>query len=209
MSITISLVLIIFLILALTCLLAPIRLQLVLNNRRRIITFRWLWIDLGSNLKEKVFELSLFNQTIIRKQFKKKEKIKKAKKKGRKLNVLDLWRKRDLLHQIIKITLRFFLDILRAIRWDKLLLDVDVATPDPALTGALYGGLCAVKGSTDYFLPHAHIKLRPDFRNQYPRGSTETAFSIRLLNVVGPVSKMLFAMPKIKLVETFILKKRR
>ncbi len=210
MSVTIFFVLVIFLILTITCLLVPIRLQLVLNNRKRIIAFRWLWIDLGSNLKEKTFELSLFNQNIIRKKFKKKakEKIKKAKKKGRKLNIVDLWHKRDLLFQIIPILLRFFLNILRSIRWDKLFLDVDVATPDPALTGVLYGGLCAVKGSTDYFLPDAHIKFRPDFFNRFPRGSAETVFSIRMLNVVAPVSKMFFAMPKIEIVKTFILKRR-
>jgi len=168
-------------------------------------------IDLGGNLKEKTLELSLFNQNIVRKQFKKstKEKVKKAKKRKRKLNILDLWHKRDLLHQVIPIVLRFFLNILRAIRWDKLFLEVDVATPDPALTGVLYGGLCAVKGSTDYFLPHARIKLRPDFFNQFPRGSAETVFRIRLLNVVAPVSKMFFAMPKIKIVRTFLATKRR
>lgn len=211
MSITISIVVVIFLILTLTCLLVPIRLQLILNDRKKSVIFSWLIVDLDSNLKEKTFELSLFNQNIIRKKFKKKakEKIKKAKKKGRKLNIVDLWHKRDLLFQVIPIVLRFFLDIIRAIRWDKLFVEVDVATPDPALTGVLYGGLCVVKGSTDYFLPHAHIKLRPDFVNQFPRGSAETVFRIRLLNVVAPVSKMFFAMPKIKIVRTFLATKRR
>ncbi len=168
-------------------------------------------VDLGSNLKEKVFELNLFNQKIIQKKFKKetKEKIEKKKKKKRKLNILDLWHKRDLWQRVIQIALRFFSDILRAIRWDRLSLEVDIATPDPALTGVLYGGLYAVRCSADYFLPDAHIKLRPDFFNQFPRGSAETVFSIRLLNVVAPVSKMFFAMPKIQLVKTFILKKRR
>jgi hypothetical protein len=211
MSVTIFFVLVIFLILTITCLLVPIRLQLVLNNRKRIITFRWLWIDLESNLKEKTFELSLFNQNIIRKKFKKKakEKIKKAKKKGRKLNIVDLWHKRDLLFQVIPIVLRFFLNILKAIRWDELFLQVDLATPDPTLTGVLYGGLCAVKSSTYYFLPNAYIKLRPDFFNQVPRGSADIVFSIRLLNMVAPVSKMFFAMPKIQIVKTFLITKRR
>lgn len=211
MSITISIVVVIFLILTLTCLLVPIRLQLILNDRKKLIAFRWLWIDLESNLKEKVFELRLFNQKIIQKKFKKKtkEKIKKAKKKGRKLNILDLWHKRDLLFQVIPILLRFFLNILRATQWDKLFLEVDVATPDPALTGVLYGGLCAVKGSTDYFLPHAHIKLRPDFVNQFPRGSAEAIFTTRLFSILGPVSRMFFALPKIKIVRTFLATKRR
>jgi hypothetical protein len=211
MSVTIFFVLVIFLILTLTCLFVPLRLQLILNDRKKLIAFRWLWIDLRSNLKEKTFELSLFNQKIIKRKFKKKakERIKKPKKKGPKLNLLDMWHKRDLLFQVIPIVLRFLLNILKAIRWDKLFLEVDVATPDPALTGALYGGLCAVKYSTDYFLPSAHVKLRPDFFNQFPRGSAETAFSIRLLKVVTPVSKMFFAMPKIQIVKTLILKKRR
>jgi hypothetical protein len=211
MSVTIFFVLVIFLILTLTCLFVPLRLQLILNDRKKLIAFRWLWIDLRSNLKEKTFELSLFNQNIIRKKFKKKakEKIKKAKKKGRKLNIVDLWHKRDLLFQVIPIVLRFFLNILKAIRWDELFLQVDLATPDPTLTGVLYGGLCAVKSSTDYFLPDAHIKLRPDFLNQFPRGSAETVFRIRLLNVVAPVSKMFFAMPKIQIVKTFLITKRR
>lgn len=162
-------------------------------------------------MKEKTFELSLFNQNIIRKKFKKKakERIKKAKKRKRKLNIFDLWRKRDLLHQVIPIVLRFFLNILKVIRWDKLFVEVDVATPDPALTGVLYGGLCVVKGSTDYFLPHAHIKLRPDFFNQFPRGSAEAIFTTRLFSILGPVSRMFFALPKIKIVRTFLATKRR
>jgi len=211
MSITISIVVVIFLILTLTCLLVPIRLQLILNDRKKSVIFSWLIVDLDSNLKEKTFELSLFNQNIIRKKFKKKakEKIKKAKKRKRKLNIFDLWRKRDLLHQVIPIVLRFFLNILKVIRWDKLFVEVDVATPDPALTGVLYGGLCAVKGSTDYFLPHAHIKLRPDFVNQFPRGSAEAIFTTRLFSILGPVSRMFFALPKIKIVRTFLATKRR
>ncbi len=205
------LVLAIFLVLTLACLLVPIRLELILNDRKKLIAFSWLWIDVGSNLKEKAFELSLFNQKVIRKEFKKKakEKVKKAKKKGRKLNISDLWHKRDLLFQVIPIVLRFFLNILRAIRWDRFSVDVNMATPDPALTGILYGQLCAVRYSTDCFFPNARIRVQPDFVNQLPRGSAETVFSIRPLNIIAPVLKMFFAMPKIQLVKTFILKKRR
>ena len=164
-----------------------------------------------SNLKEKTIELNLFSQKIIRRKFKDKdkEKIEKPKKKRRKPNILDLWHKKDLLHRVIPIILRFFLDIIRAVRWDKLFVEVDVATPDPALTGVLYGGLCVVKGSTDYFLPHAHIKLRPDFFNQFPRGSTEAIFTTRLFSILGPVSRMFFALPKIQIVKTYLIIKRR
>ncbi len=210
MSTFISIAVLVFVVLILICLLVPIRLRLILNDRRRSVIFNWLIVNVNSNLKEKTFQLNLFNQKIIRRKFKKKtkEKIKKAKKKGQKLNIVDLWHKKDLLYQIIPIFLRFLLNILRTIRWDKLFLKVDVATPDPALTGVLYGGLCAVKSSTDYFIPDARIKLRLNFYNQVPRGSAETVFSVRPLNVVSPVTKMFFAMPKIRIVKTFILKKK-
>jgi hypothetical protein len=205
----------VFVILILTCLFMPIRLQMILNYRRRSIFLSWFVIALGTNLKEKTFEFDLLKRTITRKEFKQGKKARakeegKEKKRGKsKLNLGDLWRERDLLQIVARVVLRFLWDILRAIRWDKLLLRVDVSTPDPALTGILYGQLCAVKYSAEYFFPDARITVQPDFVNQSPKGSAESTFSIRPLNLIAPISKMFFALPKIQILKTFILKKRR
>jgi hypothetical protein len=167
--------------------------------------------------------LDLFNQTIITRKFKKskketkktkkepraKVKIEEGKKKKSKLSLHDLWSRKELVLRVIRIALRFFADLLRAIRWDKLSLELDVATPDPALTGILYGQLCAVKYSTNHFFPSAQIDVCPDFVNQLPHGSAETVFSVRPVNVVVPASKMFFALPKIQIVKALIELKRR
>jgi hypothetical protein len=196
-----------------------------LNDRRRSVILSWLVFDLGGNLKEKTFELDLWNRTVLRKRFNKrpKEEVEKTEKKGRRateeieqkrkkksrFDLGDLWRERGLMLRIVQVALRFFSDILAVIRWDRLFLEVDVATPDPALTGILYGELCAIGYWADSLFPRAHIRVEPDFVNKFPRGSTESVFSVRLLNVVAPASRMFFAMPKTKMIKTFILKKRR
>lgn len=211
-------------VLALICLVAPIRLRLSFNDRKRAVALRWLVIDLEGNLQEKAFKLNLFNQTIIARRFKRaKEEVKKTKKKrpkamGKvakdkkkksKLGLLDVWSRKELVLQVIRVAFRFLVDILRTIRWDKLCLKLDVATPDPALTGILYGQLCAVKYSACHFFPSAQIQVQPDFVNQLPRGNAETVFSVRPVNVVAPASKMFLALPKIQIVKALIELKRR
>lgn len=211
----------IFTVLIFACLLVPIRMQLILNERRRSVVVSWFRMALGSNVKERVYEFKFFDQTIVRKTFKKapskemkkkrrkpRKEIKEGKKKSR-FNLRFLWEERDLLQRVTKIGLRFLRDILRAIRWDRLFLELQVSTPDPALTGVLYGELLAVKYSTEYSLPNARIKVEPDFVNQAPRGSVESVFSLTPLDLATSLSKMFFAMPKIRVVKTFLSKRRR
>jgi hypothetical protein len=210
-------------ILGLICLVAPVRLRLTFSDKTRALALSWLAMDVEGNLKEKVFRVDLLHQRIIARKFKKpgkdvkktegeeseaKGEVDKEKKKS-KLRALDLWMKKELLARVIRIAFGFILDLLRAIRWDELSLELDVATPDPALTGILYGQLCALKHSTDYLLPNARVLLRPDFVNQLPKGSAETVFSIRPVNVVVSASKMFLALPKIQIVKALIEIRRR
>ncbi|MGB2768861.1 MAG: DUF2953 domain-containing protein [Candidatus Zixiibacteriota bacterium] len=188
------------------------------------MALRWLVIDLEGNLKERAFRLSLFDRSVITRKFKKSEEevkktkkkrprtkgeIEEGKKKESKLSLHDLWLKKELVLRVIRVAFRFFIDVLRTIRWDKLRLEVDVATPDPALTGILYGQLCAAKYSACHFFPGAQIQVQPDFINQLPRGNAETAFSVRPVNVIAPASKMFLALPKIQIVKVLIELKRR
>lgn len=211
-------------VLALICLVAPVRLRLSFNDRKRAVALRWLVIDLEGNLKERAFRLSLFDRSVITRKFKKSEeevkktkkkrpkamgKVAEDKKKKSKLGLLYVWSRKELVLRVIRVAFRFLVEILRTIRWDKLCLELDVATPDPALTGILYGQLCAVKYSACHFFPSAQIHVQPDFVNQLPRGNAETAFSLRPLNIVAPASKMFLALPKIQIVKALIELKRR
>jgi hypothetical protein len=214
----VALVIIAIFILALTCLLVPIRLQLTMNHRRRSVAVSWLMVTMKGNLKEKALELRFFNQAIVRKRLKKKDEVEekrkkevkpKGEKKKSRFNLQFLWEEKELLLRVIKVVLNSLWKILQGIRWNRLHTELEVATPDPALTGVLYGQLCAVKYSTEQFFPKARILVKPDFTSQLPRGSAESEFSIRPLRVVISLSKMLFTMPKIRIVKAFVLKKRR
>jgi len=195
------LILFFVIILILTGLFLPVRLHLILNEQVKSITLGWFFIILGANLKAKTFELRLFSQRIIsrklRKKRKEKEEVKKAKKKkkkGRGFDILDLWKEKDLLSRVLLVFFRFLKDILKRIHLDRFFVEADIATPDPALTGTIYGGLYAVCVSVNSISPNLRVKVQPDFVNEIPRGRAEVAFSTRLINTLGATLRMFFAL---------------
>jgi hypothetical protein len=207
----------VFSFLILVILLTPLRLRLILNDRTRAVALGWFAIQVGCDLKERTFVLYLGSRAIMRKESKKTEEREPKKKetaedkdrKESKFSLADLWRERDLADKVIRTGLRLLWDILRSIRWDKLLLEVDLSTPDPALTGFLYGELCIVKYSTESVFPRARIEVRPDFLNELPRVSAESVLSLRPISVTLPLTKAFFAIPKIRIIKLIILSKRR
>jgi hypothetical protein len=207
------LILFFVIILILTGLFLPVRLYLVLNEKRKSISLGWFFMMLGVDLRSRTFELRLFSQRIIsrkmRKKRKVKEEVKKTKKKGRGFNIVDLWREKDLLSRVLCIFFRFLKDMLKGIHFNRFFVEADIATPDPALTGTIYGGLYAVGVSVNSISPNFNLKVQPDFQNENPRGTAEVAFSTRLINALGATLKMFFALPKIRIIKTLIKKKRR
>jgi hypothetical protein len=167
-------------------------------------------------LVSKTSELRLFNQRIISRKMGKKPKDKakkieekKKKKKGRGLEIMDLWKERDLLPKVVVVILRFLRDVLKNIRLNQLFLAADIATPDPALTGTIYGGLYPVCASVNSFSPKVSLELQPDFINQIPRGRADVAVSTRLINTCGAILRMFFALPKTRIIRTILKIKRR
>ncbi len=231
MSPVIFFLLALFVGLALAGLLVPVRLQVILNSRRRFAAIRWLAFAAGGDWKTRTFELRLLSHTVFRRRFRRKEgngskkaqgkpeekeierktvkELKKTQKKSKRMGPIDYWHTRNLWRRLVQAALKFLWDVLRAVRWDRLDLDLNLATPDPALTGILFGQLCAVKYSAGFLFSEAKLTIRPDFVNQSSRASGETALSIRPLNAVLPLSRMFFAVPKIQIIKIFVLKKRR
>lgn len=194
----------------------PVRLHLVLSEKGKSISLGWFFMMLGADFVSKTFELRLFSQRImsrkIQKKRKEKEEVKKAKKikkKGRGFEISDLWKEKDLISRVLVVLFRFLKDMLKRIRLNRFFVEAEVATPDPALTGVIYGGLCALSVPTNLISPDIRIKVQPDFENEVPRGRAEVAFSTRLIDAAGTVLKMFFALPKIRIIKTLIKKKRR
>ncbi len=207
----------VFAFLILVILLTPLRLRLILNDRTRAVALGWFAIQVVRDLKERTFALYLGSRAIMGKKSKTTEKREPKKKKTTedkerktsKFKLTDLWRERDLAEKVIQAGLRLVWDVLKSIRWNKLLLEVDLSTPDPALTGFLYGELCTVKYSTESVFPRARIEVRPDFLNELPRVSAESVLSLRPISVALPLSRAFFAIPKFRIIKLLIRRKRR
>jgi hypothetical protein len=218
MFIALYLILFLVFILILTGLFLPVRLHLILNEQRKSISLGWLFMILGTDLKSKTFELRFFSKRIISRKMRKKpkekekEKVKKAKKakrKGRRFDIFDLWKEKDLISRVLSVFFRFLKDMLRSIHLDRFFLEADIATPDPALTGAIYGGLYPVCLSVNSISPNLRVKIQPDFGCEIPRGRVEVALSTRVIDTFYAILKMFFALPKIKIIRTFLKRKRR
>ena len=208
------LILFLAIILILVGLFLPVRLHLVLNEKRKSVSLGWFFVMLGADLVSKRFELRLFSQRIISRKIRKKRKGKakkaeKTKKKGRGFEISDLWKEKDLLPKVLRAILRFLRDVLKDIRFNQVFLDADIATPDPALTGTIYGGLYPVCASVNSISPKLSLDVRPDFVNEIPRGRAEVTLSTRLINTFGATLRMLFALPKIRIIRTILKMKRR
>jgi hypothetical protein len=217
MNFTICILLTALAVFALGLLLAPVRLRLIMNDHRRTVSLGWLLIQVTHDLKERTYVLYLGSRAIMRKRSKTTEERESKKKKSTedmeskksKFKLTDLWRERDFVEKIIRASLSLVWEILRSIRWNKLLLDLDLSTPDPALTGFLYGELCAVKHTTELVFPRAQIEVTPDFINELPKMSAESVLSLRPVRVAIPLAKVFFAIPKIRIIKLIILSKRR
>ena len=210
------LILFLVLILVLAVLLLPVSLQLVLNERRKSISLCWFFVMWKVDLLSKSSELRVFSQRVISRKMKKKPKEKakhieevEKKKKGRGFKILDLWKERDLLLKVLTVVSPFLREVLKSIRFNQLFLDADIATPDPALTGTIYGGLYPVCASVNSISPNLNLEVRPDFVSEIPRGRAEVALSTRLINTFGATLRMLFALPKIRIIRTILKMKRR
>ena len=80
--------------------------------------------------------------------------------------------------------LRFYLRQLRfaitRIELDQLDLDLRVATPDPAVTGVLYGATCGAVYPLLAIWPSARLAVSPDFVGSVPAGRVALAVRVRL-----------------------------
>jgi hypothetical protein len=207
----------VFVVLVLVMLFSPWRLRVVINHRTREVTLSWLLVQGGGDFKERTFIVRLFGQPVVRRRSGKKEEekpesngeVNKKEQDKPRVGLADLWNERDLAMKLIQVFLRLLWDLVKSIRWDKLRLHVELATPDPALTGLLFGQICAVKYSTECVFPRARIGVRPDFVNELPRVSGESDFSLRPVSMVGPLIKAFFAAPKIRTLKFLMRRKRR
>jgi len=176
--------------------------HLTLNDKTRKFSLNWLGCGFYLDWSAQKIGFYLFNQKVLTSSVRKNPvKVKKAGKTG-KVNYIILWQKKDTVIKTLKITLRSFVDMLRKTKLERFSLSLRVATPDPALTGILYGGLSSLSYSLDSYLPAGSVCFYPDFQAETPRTDLEISLKTRFFYMLWVGVKTFLLLPKISLVKT-------
>ena len=170
----------------------------------------WLWASFYCDWSAKKTGFDLFNQKIWSGSLEKKEKPKKKKRKKKRPNYIILWEEKNLIAKTGKIAFSSIVDLLKRCKMDKFLLEAKIATPDPALTGTLYGGISSISYPLRTFLPNSSINIYPDFETDFPEAKAEVSVKTRVLDIFWIIVRAFFLIPKIALIKvTRKLKKSR
>ncbi|HVP36692.1 MAG TPA: DUF2953 domain-containing protein [Terriglobales bacterium] len=176
--------------------------QLILKDDTKKASFTWLGCGFNLDWSAQKTCFYLFGQKVLTNSMRKKQvKVKKAGKK-RKVNYIILWKKKDVILKILKITLRALIDMLRKTRLERFALSLKIATPEPAFTGIVYGTLSSLSYSLRPFLPLKEVYIYPDFQAETPRANLEVSLKTRFFHVIWIGLKTFLLLPKISLLKT-------
>jgi len=176
--------------------------HLTLNDKTRKFSLNWLGCGIYLDWSSQKISFYLFNLKILSSSLRKKQmRVKKAGKTG-KVNYIILWQKKDVILKTLKIALRSFVYMLKKTELERFWLNLRIATPDPALTGILYGGLSSLSYSLQPFLPLREVNLYPDFQAETPRANLEIFLKTRFFHVLWVGVKTFLLLPKMSLLKT-------
>jgi hypothetical protein len=199
MSLWLYIVLFLILLIVVVALFSSIFFHLVLEDKRRRGSLKWLCANFSWDWSTKKSGFDLLNRRIWTGSLEKKEKPRKKKKKKRP-NYLVLWQEKEIMLKTAKIAFSSIVDLLRRSRLEKLLLDAKIATPDPALTGALYGGISSISYPLRSFLPRSSINVYPDFETDSFKGKAEISLKTGLLDIFCVIVGAFFRLPKMAII---------
>jgi hypothetical protein len=142
------------------------------------VEVRWLLVTVGVDTRKREFRLALFSIGVLRRGFEEKKKEDKKKPKPRKRPSKRTFAPTRLLVERGSVfgLLRY---LWRHLRWERFEVDLTIATPDPALTGTLYGVATATAAMIE---PSAGwLRITPDFTSERPGGRLRLALGVRIL----------------------------
>lgn len=167
-------------------LLSALQLEATVTERDAIFDVRWLLLTVGVDTRAREFRLSLLRRTVLRRPFggadepeekEEPEKPGRTRRPGRKLSPARLIAERRALLALARY-------LWRHLHWPRFRVRLTVATPDPALTGELFGLLSALGGALSGFVPEGALRVAADFAAESPRGRAEMALRVRIYVLV-------------------------
>jgi len=190
---------------------SPIFFRLNLDHKKKKGSFHWLYGSLYLDWSAQKIGFDLFNHKIWRGSLGKKEVPPKKRKKRKRPNYIVLWQEKDIMVKTAKIVFASMGDLLKKSKLKKFLLEVKIATPDPALTGVLYGGISSISFPLNSLLADGSIYIYPDFETESFKAKLEISFKTRLGDAFWVIARTFFLLPKLSLMKAIrkLYKKRR
>lgn len=210
MNLWIAALLLLILVAILVVLFSNIFVDLILDGKRKRGSLRWLCANFFWDWSVKKSGFNLFNQRIWTGSLEKKEKPKKKKKKKKRPDYFVLWQEKEVMLKAARIAFSSVVDLLKKSKIQRLFLDARIGTPDPALTGVLYGGISSVCFPLQAFLPRSFINVYPDFQTESLGGKAEIGVRTRIRDIFWILLRAFFLLPKRAIIKTMRkLKKSR
>jgi hypothetical protein len=176
--------------------------HLTLNDKIKSASLSLLGCGMYLDWSSQKISFYLFNLKILSSSLRKKQmQVKKAGKTG-KVNYIILWKKKDTIIKTLKIALRLFVYMLRKTKLKRFSLSLRVATPDPALTGILYGGLSSISYPLRPLLPPESVYFYPDFEADSFKANLDLSLKTRFFHALWIGFKTFLLLPKMSLVKT-------
>jgi hypothetical protein len=141
---------------------------------------RWLALALAVDIGRRTIEVRLFGRVLSRRPMGGDDPPRPKRERARAARRVlpGVWLGRfDRAWRFYRGQLAY---LARGTRLDRLDGSVRIATPDPALTGILYGAACAVVLPLAGRLPAASLDLEPDFLEEWPSGHGALELRVRL-----------------------------
>jgi hypothetical protein len=166
----------------------PIRLRAVATHEGGYFRGSWLLGGFQYELPEKRGVITLYPWTFRLRKSKEKhgkeeEEKEAAEKKSKEKSKCRRPRfSSTLLKRVVTGLRRILRRFLRTIRFRKLSVSGSLATPDPALTGMLYGLVPALQETVRATGASVILDVVPDFVNERPRGDVNAEFTTRLFD---------------------------
>ena len=110
--------------------------------------------------------------------------------------LLKIWHERHLIILLIKRLVKAALRFIRSARTDRLDINIDLSTPDPCLTGVLFG---TMQPFIPLFPEPARINIAPDFLCSSTSLDLSCAFSMRLITLITLISYTLARLPWLRI----------
>lgn len=109
------------------------------------------------------------------------------------------WLQPDLMRDVIGALwagVRLFFERLRI---ERCTAKIQIATPDPSLTGILYSSAIALQQMVPYKFRNVTLELNPDFESERPRFQGEICLSMRPTDILRVGGRVFRKLPKRKL----------